>query len=206
MHYRVVGAAIWSPVSPVSPRISKPWRPSVTTFTFGRRDKRGIIIRRTRPEYRECNNLVWLVLRFCHATHSTASPLLALAVLDVNTKTEMFLLMLKHPAAGLAPIPSLLVNWEPGRKIKFLSLIYLRQNCNPTQYNTVQICKLLDLVVWKKLVQWVYIIIVWSQAWLAWASIFVVTFNKQIKLAPVLRLTVTNTHFTHSTASLSLLI
>ena len=140
MHYRVVGAAIWSPVSPVSPRISKPWRPSVTTFTFGRRDKRGIIIRRTRPEYRECNNLVWLVLRFCHATHSTASPLLALAVLDVNTKTEMFLLMLKHPAAGLAPIPSLLVNWEPGRKIKFLSLIYLRQNCNPTQPNTIQ-CK-----------------------------------------------------------------
>ena len=38
-----------------------------------------------------------------YAFHSQPSPILALAVLDGNTKTEMFPLMLKHPAAGWLP-------------------------------------------------------------------------------------------------------
>ena len=137
MHYRVVGAAIWSPVSP---RISTPWRPSQLLHWYisndvGRRDKRGIIIRRARPEYRESQScLVSSEILSRYAFHRQSYPP------DENTKTKMFLLMVKHPAAGLTPIPSLLVNLEPGMKIKFLSLIYLRQNCNPTQYNTQQ-CK-----------------------------------------------------------------
>ena len=174
---------------------------TVTTFTLhwyisndvGRRDKRGIIIRRARPEYRESQScLVSSEILSRYAFHRQSYPP------DENTKTKMFLLMVKHPAAGLTPIPSLLVNLEPGMKIKFLSLIYLRQNCNPTQYNTIHNSANLQIIgscCSKKLVQWVYIIIVWSQPWLGWASIFVVTFNKHSKLAPVL--TLTNTHSLH---------
>ena len=147
-------------------------------------------MRRTWEQSTESHNLVWLVLRLCHATHSTAiasSPILAPAFLDVNTKNEMFLLMLKHPAAPT------MANLGSRHQNSVLSPSYLRRIiCKTvTRPNTIN-CKVIGSCCWHKLVQWVYIIIVWSRGRPGLSSIFVVPFNKQIKLAP--ELTVTNTH------------
>ena len=137
-------------------------------------------MRRTWEQSTESHNLVWLVLRLCHATHSTAiasSPIPAPAFLDENTKNEMFLLMLKHPAAPT------MANLGSRHQNSVLSPSYLRRIiCKTvTRPNTIN-CKVIGSCCWHKLVQWVYIIIVWSQ-WVR-ASICVVPFNKHIKLAP----------------------
>ena len=179
---------------------------TVTTFTLVWRLGTWQMRNYKSDQSTESYNLVWLVLRFCHATHSTAtaspSPILVLAVLDENTKTEMLL-----SCGWLASIPSSWVNWEPFMlmKIKFLSPIYLRQNSNPTQPNTID-CKIIGSCLfvgrnWSS--EFILLLSGASQCLNLCGYSLLVTFNKHIKLAGASA--DCNKHsLTHSTASAQL--
>ena len=146
---------------------------------------------KTDQESTESHNLVWLVERFCHATHSSASPILALAFLDrreykdrdvsIDVKTSCLRLPYHHGKPG---------SQKPAMKIKFLSLSYLRQIICKTV--TQYIAKLLDLVVGINWSSEFILLLSGARPGHSRASIFVVPFNKQIKLAPLQ--TVLNTH------------
>ena len=162
-------------------------------------------MRRTWEQSTESHNLVWLVLRLCHATHSTAiasSPILAPAFLDENTKNEMFLLMLKHPAAPT------MANLGSRHQNSVLSPSYLRRIiCKTvTRPNTIN-CKVIGSCCWHKLVQWVYIIIVWRRAGQASAqSLWFHLINKSSWRQSWLLLTLTHSTDWWLSSHLSLLI